>query len=83
MKEAKHTGGSHLHMTTSISQYRELVEKIKTKVKLVKSVKSAKIKELEKMHYQKHGTLPAKIRGSHYYNILKERNVAIAILRAI
>ena len=83
LKEAKHAGGNHLHMKTSISQYRQLVEKIKAKLKLVKSEKSAQLKELEQKHYQKHGMLPAKTRGSQYYNILKERNLATNILRIL
>ena len=59
--------GNRLYIKTSISE-SECV---------------AKLKELEQKYFQQNGRLPAKTRGSHYYNILKERNVATAILRGI
>ena len=80
LKEAKRAGRKNLHMNTSISEYTELVETMKAKINLVKSKNSAKLKELEMEHYQKHGVLPEKTRGSHYYNILKEKKVASNIL---
>ena len=78
LKEAKKTG-NHLHMKTSVSEYQNLASKFTAKIRLVQSERAAELKELE-LHFQQNGTLPAKTRGSHYYNILKERNVAITIL---
>ena len=69
--------------TPIILQYKELEEKIKANMKLFKSQISSEIKGLEKAHYQKNGTLPAKMPGSHYYNNLKRRDLAIAILRKL
>ena len=46
LKEAKRAG-THVHMTTSISQYRELVAKIDTKIRLVQHECAAKLIELE------------------------------------
>ena len=82
LKEAK-KAGNHLHMKTSISEYQNLASKFTAKIRLVQSERAAELKELEQKHFQQNGTLPAKTRGSHYYNILKERNVAINILRMI
>ena len=68
LKEAKQAG-NHLHMKTSISAYRDLVSNFKAKISLVLSECRAKIKELEQKHFQQNGKLPAKTRGSHYYNL--------------
>ena len=68
---------------TSIQNYAELLVVFEAKIRLVESDRAAKLKELEQTHFQKYGKLPAKTRGSHYYNILKERNLAIAILRML
>ena len=68
---------------TSIQNYAELVTVFEAKITLVESDRAAKLKELEQTHFQNYGKLPAKTRGSHYYNILKERNLAIAILRML
>ena len=81
LKNAKRTGG-HIHKT-SISEYREMVGKFKTKVKLVQSERADKLKEMERKQFQLTGKLPAKTPGSHYYNILKERNLATNILRIL
>ena len=70
-------------MSTSISQYRELLAKIDTKIRLVQCDCAAKLKELEHKHFQQNGKLPAKTPGSHYYSILKERNLATNILRIL
>ena len=78
LKKAKQAG-NHIH-TASISEYKQVVKKIETKVKLVQSERAAKLKELEQKEFQKSGRLPAKTPGSHYYNILKERNLATKIL---
>ena len=79
LKKAK-LAGKHIN-TASISKYRQMLKKIETKVKLVQSERAAKLKELEQKEFQKSGKLPAKTRGSYYYNILKERNLATKILR--
>ena len=79
LKEAKRAG-NHLYIKTSVSEYEELVSKFKAKIRMVQSECVAK---LEQKYFQQNGRLPAKTRGSHYYNILKERNVATAILRGI
>ena len=71
------------HRTANISEYKELAKKIAVKIKLLKCAKSGTIEEIEKKHYQKHGTLPAKTRGTKYYNILKERGLASQILKLI
>ena len=84
LKEAKRAGGNNLHsMANNISEYTELVEKIKDKIRFVKSNRSTKLKQLEKTYYQKHGVLPSKKSKSHYHNILKERNLAVNILRTL
>ena len=75
-------GGGHIHKT-SISEYREMVGKLKTKVKLVQSERADKLKEMIRKQFQLTGKLPAKTPGSHYYNILKERNLATNILRIL
>ena len=77
LKNAKRAGG-HIHKT-SISEYREMVGKFKTKVKLVQSERADKLKEMERKQFQLTGKLPAKTPGIHYYNILKERNLATNI----
>ncbi len=81
--KAARKAGNHVHMKTSISEYNKLVAKFKTKISLVKSDLVANIKEVELKQFQTNGKLPAKTSGSHYYNLLKERNVASAILRTI
>ena len=64
-------------------EYNALVAKFKPKVMLVESERAAKLKQLERQHFQEHGNLPTKTKGSQYSNLLKERNVAKAILRAM
>ena len=81
LKAAKRAG-KRLNLT-SIQNYAELLVVFETKIRLVESDRAAKLKELEQTHFQKYGKLPAKTRGSHYYNIMKERNLAIAILRML
>ena len=71
------------NMTTSISEYNKLGAKFKTKIKLVRSERATKLKELELTHFAEYGKLPAKTKGSQYYNILKYRDVATVILRTI
>ena len=82
LKEAKRTGNLH-RVKTSNSEYVHLASKFKAKIKLVHCDRLAKLSELEQVHLQKNGKLPAKTRGSHYYNILKERDLATGILRSI
>ena len=79
--QLKQTKGHVRHRTTNIRQYKELSEKIIAKIKLLKSAKSAEIEVIEKRHYQKKGVLLAKTRGTPYYNLLKERELANKILR--
>ena len=50
LKNAKRAGG-HIHKT-SISEYREMVGKFKTKVKLVQSERADKLKEMERKQFQ-------------------------------
>lgn len=80
LKEAQKTG-QHKTMTASISRYSHLSAKIQAKVKSLQSSRAAELKELERKHLLQYGKIPAKTRGSHYYNILKERDLAMAILR--
>ena len=68
LKEAN-KAGNHPHMKSSISEYQKLAAKFTAKIRLVKSERAAKLKELEQKHFQQNGTLPAKTRGSHHYNI--------------
>ena len=75
--------GNGVHMTTSISEYNKLGAKFKTKIKLVRSERATELKELELTHFAEYGKLPAKTKGSQYYNILKDRDVATVILRTI
>ena len=82
LKIAKRAG-NHIHMPDSISEYNKLVRKMKTKVKLVQSDRAAKLTELEHKQFQQNGKLPAKTPGSHYYKVLKERNLATNILRVL
>ena len=60
-----------------------MASKFKSKIKLMHCDRIAKLSELEQVHFQKNGKLPAKTRGSHYYNILKERDIATGLLRSI
>ena len=83
MLKAAKKAGSHVHMKTSVSEYNELVAKFKSKIKLMKSELAAKIKQLEQKYFQQNGTLPHKNSGSQYYKLLKDRNLAIAILKTI
>ena len=82
LKEAKRAG-KDAQMTASISQYKELLAKIDTKIRLVESENAAKLQELEQRHFEQHGKLPAKTPGSEYYNILKKRKLARAVLAAL
>ena len=72
-----------MYVNTRIPKYRELVAKMESKVRLVQSEKAAELKKVELQYFHKHGKLPAKTPGSQYYNILKERNLATAILRTL
>ena len=81
LKETK-KAGKRMHQK-SISEYNALVAKFKPKIMLVESERAAELKQLEKQHFQQHGNLPTKTKGSQYSNLLKERNVAKAILRAM
>ena len=73
--------GNGVHMTTSISEYNKLGAKFKTKIKLVRSERANKLKELT--YFAEYGKLPAKTKGSQYYNIVKDGDVATVILRTI
>ena len=63
LKNAKRAGG-HIHKT-SISEYREMVGKFKTKVKFVQSERADKLKEMEHKQFQLTGKLPAKTPLQH------------------
>ena len=81
MKQSKQEG-SHVSRADRLL-YKQIVKKIEMKVKLVQSKRDAQLKELERIELQHSGDLPAKTPGSRYYNILKQRNLAINILRSL
>lgn len=70
-------------MTTSVASYNHLAAKLGTKVQSIQSRLDDELKLEECKHFQEHGTLPPKVTGSHYSKILKERNLATAIIRNI
>ena len=67
----------------SISEYDNLVSKLKARIQLVQSKCVAELKELEVEHFKQHGTLPDKTSNSEYSAMLKKRNMAKQILRMI
>ena len=67
-------------MIASISQYKELLAKIDTKVRLLESEYAAKLQELERKHFEVHGRLPAKTPASDYYNFLNKRKAIVIAL---
>ena len=71
LKETK-KAGKRMHQK-SISEYNALVAKFKPKIMLVESERAAELKQLERQHFQQHGNLPTKTKGSQYSNLLKEK----------
>lgn len=63
------------------AKYTQLSNDFKTKVILKKTESEKKIQEFEAKYYQDHQKLPSKTADSGYNHLLKEKNLATAILR--
>lgn len=81
LKAAKKAGSQGSHI--ALSSYNELAKKIGTKVRSTQQRLADEVKQTEYKHFKEHRSLPPKISGSHYSKLLKERNLATAILRNI
>ena len=78
LKQAKRAGN---HMkSTSVSRYKHITASIKSRVISVKYQSEAELKEMEQ---KQNGKLPTKTPGTPYHNLLKQRNLAITIVRNI
>jgi hypothetical protein len=65
----------------SSSQYKQIAARIKSRVMSAKFLSEANLKEMEQTQLKQNGRLPTETPGTHYYTILKNRNLAVAILR--
>ena len=67
----------------SISRYSQLSAKLSTQVLARQSELAKQLKDIEHDYFQKYGTFPNKTNSTEYSKILKEKNLATAILRNI
>ena len=77
LKDAKRAG-RHPNKALSL-KYKEVAEKMRCRVLSVKASMEKELTEMEQKHFRQHGKLPAKIKGSKYYNCISNRNLAIGI----
>lgn len=80
LKKARKTN-QHRNMKDMISRYTILAATLGTKVSNCRSKLHKQIQTLEQEHFQLHDKLPSKISNTQYSNLLRQRKLAVTILR--